>query len=72
MIIKNPLNEELSINYKGTHYTVGPKATVEVPDAVAFYWHDHIHEFLTISDKKEVPAKTPSVDPKVEVKKEKE
>lgn len=69
MIVKNPVDSEISIQYKGTVYTVpanGEKSGI--PAEVAIFWQSKIHNFITIADE-EVVAKAPVVESKpVEVK----
>lgn len=48
--INNPLDEELSIQYKGTVYTIKAKGSLELPSDAAMYWVNHIHKFLTVSE----------------------
>lgn len=50
-IITNPTSEDVSIIFQGVDYTVGPKQTIEVTDAVATFWTS-AHQFLKVSDSK--------------------
>lgn len=63
MIVKNPTKEEISIQVLGTTYTVGAGEEISVPESVAKYWQESIHNFIIVSPEKAV------VVPKVELKK---
>lgn len=45
MILRNPLNETLTIQYRGTTYSVEPLADIEVSNDVGTYWKS-LHGFL--------------------------
>ncbi len=51
MIITNPTENDITIQYKGTEYSVSGKGSVELPKEVALYWKNQLHSFLTISEK---------------------
>lgn len=48
MILKNPLDKDLEINFKGNGYVLPANGTLEVPEAVGAYWLTQIHQFLTV------------------------
>lgn len=62
MQVKNPTENTLEFQFKGVKYSVGPNASVSVPDAVAEHWKERVHEFIELS----ADALTVAVEEKVE------
>lgn len=60
MLLKNPTKEELSIQFDGAVYTVAPESEISVPDPVAKFWQENIHNFVVVS-----VEKTKTVEPVV-------
>lgn len=61
MVVKNPLEHDLEIQYEGIAYRVaGNGETKGVPEEVAKYWKDKIHQFIEISD--EAPSKAAKIE----------
>jgi len=49
MKIINPTDDTLTIKFKGLDYEVGPKGVLsDVPEEVAEYWKEKIHNFISI------------------------
>lgn len=51
MIVKNPTDSEISIQFNGVKYTVAANSeTPNVPAQVAQHWQENVHNFVTISE----------------------
>lgn len=50
--VKNPVDKEITLNYQGTIYNIGPKESKEFPEAVAQHWVT-IYEFMSLTKGKE-------------------
>lgn len=61
MIVKNPTNDEISVQLEGNVYILPAMGEIHVPTVHAEFWKKHIHNFLEL----EPEAKT-SVAPKKE------
>lgn len=60
MILKNPIDKNLTIKFLGVEYSLGANATKEFPDDVAEYWRTKLHKFLIVE--KTLPT-APKVEP---------
>lgn len=58
MIVTNPTEKTIAIQYKGTKYEVAAEQSITVPDEAAIYWKDRIHEFIILTDENEAPSKS--------------
>ena len=54
--VYNPHSEDLSIQYLGVVYSLKAGETKALPEEVALYWKEHIHNFLELSEVEDVPA----------------
>lgn len=51
MIIKNPINQDLTVKIFGVTYTVPAKGTLSgVTEQVATYWRNRLHNFISIDN----------------------
>ena len=62
MYIKNPIAEDVTVNFKGVDYTIGANKTEDFPTDVAEHML-YIYGFMTVAEKPEVkkeekPTKT--------------
>lgn len=66
--IKNSLNLDCEINYKGIIYTVKALSSLSgLSEEVAFHWVKNIHQFLVLSeDKDKVKEVIASIEKEVE------
>ncbi len=65
MLVKNPLDKEVSLNYKGEAYFIDAESMVDFPEEIAKQWVT-IYQFMTIE--KAVKEETPK-EPKEAKKK---
>lgn len=61
MIVKNPTDSEISIQYKGVTYSVPANGESRVPAEVATYWKTKIHAFVELSEESNPVVETPVV-----------
>lgn len=52
MILRNPVEETITVTIFGTTYTVKPNDTIEVPQEVGEYWKT-LHGFLKVEQPKQ-------------------
>lgn len=64
MLVRNPLKEDITIQYKGKTFTAPAGGEVSVPDEAAHYWQDRLHNFMELETetklKKEVKVEPPA------------
>lgn len=48
--IYNPTNDAIEVTIFGVSYSVGPKETILVSEAVAEHWVKNLHNFMEVSD----------------------
>lgn len=65
MILYNPTNENVQIQYQGVVHTLDSKETKEFSDEVGTFWKFRVHSFL---ETKEKPPVLSIPEVKVEVK----
>lgn len=72
MIVKNPTDSEISIQYKGDTFVVPANGQASMSDEVATYWKTKIHAFISVEAESEKAAakevKAEVVSEKVEEK----
>lgn len=56
--LTNPLNNDVTIEFKGVDYTIPANGSQELPDDVALYWVTMIHKFLIVNAQVDVVAPT--------------
>lgn len=67
MRVINQTKDKLTIKYKGVEYSVDGEDAVDVPDEVATYWKNNIHQFIAVETVKVVEEKeTQSTEEKQE------
>jgi hypothetical protein len=70
MIVINPTDSALEIQFKGIVYSVAAKSELKnVPAEVAEHWQSHIHNFIKLDEdgKKAAPVVAPVEEKKDEV-----
>lgn len=65
MTVKNPTNNDITVQIMGVKYTVPANGEVKyVPEEHALYWRDKLHQFLVLGQ--DVVEKTEKETPKKE------
>lgn len=68
MIVKNPTDKEIAIQYKGVKYSVAANGQADVPAEVAEHWKSRVHEFITIESATEPVATVAKAEVVEEIK----
>lgn len=58
MLVKNPLDKEVSLNHKGEIYYIGANQLVDFPEEIAKQWVT-IYQFMTIEKAEVVKEDAP-------------
>ena len=60
MILRNPTDNNITVQIEGRVYSVSPKGTIELPNRHGSFWKEKIHGFMQITASEETAPEAPA------------